>query len=133
MYRQLQAVSHSETLVLTGDLNHPDICYMGNTAWHKKSKRFLEGIHDNFLNQVTEKPMRRGPLLDLILTSNERLAADGRVKCSPGCSQHEIGDFRVLRGGSRTKGKLTTLDFTRTDSGLFKHLLGRVPWDKVPE
>ncbi|KFW61745.1 hypothetical protein AS28_00352, partial [Pygoscelis adeliae] len=29
--------------------------------------------------------------------------------------------------------ELTTLDFRRADFGLFRDLLGRVPWDKAPE
>jgi len=30
-------------------------------------------------------------------------------------------------------GKLTTLDFRRTDFGLFRDLLDRIPWDKALE
>jgi len=77
--------------------------------------------------------MRRGALLDVILINKEGLAGDAKVKGSPGCREHEIGQFRILRGGSRAKGKLTSLDFRRTDFGFFKHLLGRVPWDKAPD
>ena len=41
--------------------------------------------------------------------------------------------FRILRAGRGVKSKLTTLDFRRADFGLFKDLLGRVPWDKALE
>lgn len=34
--------------------------------------RFLEGIDGNFLLQMTEEPMRRGAILDFIMTYNER-------------------------------------------------------------
>ena len=34
-----------------GDLNHPSICWRGNTAGHEQSRRFMEYIDDNFLTQ----------------------------------------------------------------------------------
>ena len=47
--------------------------------------------------------MRRGALLDLILTNKEGLVGDVKVKGSLGCSDHEMVEFRILRGGSRAK------------------------------
>jgi len=38
--------------------------------------RFLQSIDDNFLMQVVEEPIRRGALLDLVLTNKERLFED---------------------------------------------------------
>ena len=40
--------------------------------------------------------------------------------------------FRILRS-VRREHQLTTLDFGRADFGLFRYLLGRVPWDRVME
>ncbi|GAB0210292.1 cAMP-dependent protein kinase inhibitor alpha [Grus japonensis] len=37
------------------------------------------------------------------------------------------------RGAMLDLGKLTTLEFRRADFGLFRDLLGRVPWDKALE
>ncbi|XP_040976894.1 cytosolic carboxypeptidase 1 isoform X2 [Aquila chrysaetos chrysaetos] len=34
-YRQLEAASCLQALVLVGDFNHPNICWRNNTAWHK--------------------------------------------------------------------------------------------------
>jgi len=52
-----------------------------------------------------------------------------KVKGSLGCSDHKVVEFRLLRGGTRVKSKLTTLDFRRADFGLFKdlYLFGGVP------
>ena len=77
--------------------------------------------------------MRRGALLDLILTNKEGLVGDVKVKGSLGCSDHEMVEFRILRAGRRLKSKLTALDFRRADSGLFRDLLGRAPWDQALE
>ncbi|KAJ7407650.1 hypothetical protein WISP_125552 [Willisornis vidua] len=42
LYRQIEAASHSQALVLMGDFNHPHICWRDNMAWHKLSNRFLD-------------------------------------------------------------------------------------------
>ncbi|GAB0204946.1 mitochondrial enolase superfamily member 1 [Grus japonensis] len=42
-------------------------------------------------------------------------------------------EFRILRAVRRALSKLTTLDFRRADFGLFRDLLGRIPWDKALE
>jgi len=44
-----------------------------------QSRRFLQGIDDNFLMQVVEEPTRRGTLLNLVLTNKEGLAEDVKV------------------------------------------------------
>ncbi|GAB0208028.1 hypothetical protein GRJ2_003268500 [Grus japonensis] len=133
LYRQIGAASHSQALVLMGDFNHPDICWRGNTAEHKQSRKFLECVDDNFLLQVTEEPTRRGAMLDLVLTNKEGLVGDMKLKGSLGCSDHEMVEFRILRAARRALSKLPTLDFSRADFGLFRDLLGRIPWDKAPE
>ncbi|GAB0178102.1 hypothetical protein GRJ2_000275500 [Grus japonensis] len=66
--RQIGAASRSQALVLMGDFNHPDICWRDKAAERKQSREFLECVDDNLLLQVIEEPMRRGAMLDLILT-----------------------------------------------------------------
>ncbi|PKU42677.1 rna-directed dna polymerase from mobile element jockey-like [Limosa lapponica baueri] len=100
---------------------------------HKQTRRFLEWIDDNFHLQVTEEPMRRGALLDLVLTNKEGLVGNMKLKGSFGYSDHEMIDFKILRAARRTHSKLTTLDFRRAYFHLFRDLLGRVPWDKALE
>ncbi|GAB0208014.1 hypothetical protein GRJ2_003267100 [Grus japonensis] len=72
-------------------------------------------------------------MLDLVLTNKEGLVGDVKLKGSLGCSDHEMVEFRILRAARRALSKLPTLDFRRADFGLFRDLLGRVPWDKAPE
>ncbi|GAB0179159.1 hypothetical protein GRJ2_000381200 [Grus japonensis] len=133
LYRQIGAASRSQALVLMGDFNHPDICRRDNAAERKQSMKFLECVRDNFLLQVIEEPTRRGAMLDLILTNKEGLVGNVKLKGSLGCSDHEMVEFRILRAVRRVRSKLTTLDFRRADFGLFRDLLGRVPWDKALE
>ncbi|GAB0208696.1 mitochondrial enolase superfamily member 1 [Grus japonensis] len=116
-----------------GDFNHPDICWRDDAAEHKQSRKFLECVDDNFLLQVIEEPTRRGAMLDLLLTNKEGLVGDVKLKGSLGCSDHEMVEFRILRTARRAHSKLATLDFRRADFGLFRDLLGRIPWDKALE
>ncbi|GAB0183226.1 hypothetical protein GRJ2_000787900 [Grus japonensis] len=133
LYRQIGAASRSQALVLTGDFNHPDICWRDNAAERKQSRKFLECVDDNFLLHVIEEPTRRCAMLDLILTNKEGLVGDVKLKGSLGCSDHETVEFRILRAARRARSKLTTLDFSRADFGLFRDLLGGIPWDKALE
>ena len=72
-YRQLQAASQSQALVLMGDFSHPDISWEDHTVKQAQSSRFLQSIVDNFLMQVVEEPTRKGALLDLVLTRRDWL------------------------------------------------------------
>jgi len=123
LYRHIGEASCSKALVLTGDSIHPDICWRDNTAGHRQSRRFLECIEDNFLLQVTEKPTRRGAMLDLVLTNKEGLVGNVKGKGSLGCSDHEKVEFKILRAVRRVCSKLATLDFRRADFGLIRDLL----------
>ena len=119
-YRQLQAASQSQALVLMGDFNHPDIRWEDHRARHSQSRRFLQSINDKFLMQVVEEPKRKGSLLDLILTNKDGLVEDVRVGGRLGCSDHEMVEFRILHGGSRAISSIKTLDLRRANFGLFK-------------
>ena len=132
-YRQLQAASQSQALVLMGDFNHPDINWEDHTTRQVQSRRFLQSIDDNFLNQVVEEPTRKGALLDRVLTNKEGMVEDVKVGCRLCCSDHEMGEFMILRGGSRAISRIKTLDFRRAKFGLFNELLGGIPWATVLE
>ncbi|GAB0178004.1 hypothetical protein GRJ2_000265700 [Grus japonensis] len=77
--------------------------------------------------------MKRGAILDLVLTNEEGLVGDVKLKGSLGCSDHKMMEFKMLRAARRAHSKLTTLDFRKADFSLFRDLLGRIPWDKVLE
>ncbi|GAB0208109.1 protein NYNRIN-like [Grus japonensis] len=84
-------------------------------------------------DKVIEEPTRRGAMLDLVLINKEGLVGVAKVKGSLGCSDHEMVEFKILRAARRVHSKLTTLDFRRTDFGLFRDLIARIPWDKALE
>jgi len=56
-----------------------------------------------------------------------------KLKGSLVCSDHKMVEFKTLRVVRRVHSELTTLDFRRADFGLFRDLLGRVPWDNALE
>ena len=106
---------------------------IAQTARHTQSRGFLQSIGDNFLMQVVEEPMRRGMLLDLVLTNKDRLVEDVKVGGSLGCSDHEMLEFSIMCGGSRARSRINTPDFRRVNFGLFKDLLGGIPWARPLE
>jgi len=83
--------------------------------------------------QVVEEPIRRGVLLDLVLTNKEGLVEDVKVGGSLSCCDHEMVEFRILYGGSRAISRIESLDFRRVIFGLFKNLLRGIPWDRALE
>lgn len=40
-----------------------------------------------------------------------------------------MAEFKIFRAARRVHSKLAILDFRRADFGLYRDLLGRVPWD----
>ena len=129
-YRQLTVALRSQALVLKGVFNHPDSCWKENTARHTQ---FLQDTVDNIVTQVVEDPKRGGVLLDLVMTNKGGLVEDAKTGGSLGCSDHEMVDFRILHGGSRAINRITALDFKRANFGLFKGLLGVIPWVRALE
>jgi len=109
------------------------ICWRDNTTGQKQSRRFLEYVDNNLLLQVIEEPTNRGAMLDIVLTSKEGLVGNVKRKGSLGCCDHEMMGFKILRAVSRAHSKLTALDISRADFGLFRDLLSRVPWEKSLE
>jgi len=90
-------------------------------------------IDDNFLIQVVQEPTRRGTLLDLVLMNKEGPVEDVKAGGRLDCSDHEMVEFRIVRGGSRAISRIKTLDFRRANFGLFKELLGGIPYARAPE
>jgi len=80
-----------------------------------------------------EEPTRKGALLDIVLTNKEGLVEDVKVGGRLGCSDHEMVEFRNLCGGSRAVSRIKTLDLRRANFGLFKELLGGIPWVRALE
>jgi len=109
------------------DFNHPDISWEDHTARYMQSRRFLQSTDDNFLMQVVEEPTKRDTLLDLILMNKERLVEDLKVGGILSCGDHEVVEFRILCGGNKAINRITTLDFRRSNFGLFKDRFGGIP------
>ncbi|PKU46089.1 adaptin ear-binding coat-associated protein 1 [Limosa lapponica baueri] len=132
-YNQLKVVWQLQALVLTGDFNHPDICWKGYTAKHLHSRRFLQCIDNSFLTQLVEEPTRREALLDLVLTNREGLVEHITVGGNLGCSDHGKIEFRIVSSTRKPISGTETLDFKRANFDLFKKLLGEIPGHKALE
>lgn len=47
-YRQMEAASQTQALVLMGDFSHPGIYWRSHTAKYKHSRRFLESTPNRY-------------------------------------------------------------------------------------
>ncbi|GAB0207083.1 hypothetical protein GRJ2_003173900 [Grus japonensis] len=130
-YKGLAVASQSLALVLVGDFNLPDVCWKYNIAERKQSRRFLECVEDNFLTQLVSEPTRGGVSLDLLFTNREGLVGDVVVRGHLGLSDHEMIEFSIHGEVRRGISKTTTMDFQRTDFGLLRTVVERVPWKIV--
>ena len=83
----------SDSWLLMGDFNFPNICWKYNTAQRKQSKRFLGCMEDSFLMHLVQAPTRGGALVDLHFTNREGLVGDVKVGDCLGQSDHEIVEF----------------------------------------
>lgn len=72
-------------------------------------------------------------MLNLVLTNKEGLLGNVEHKGSFGCSDHEMGEFKILRATWSVNSELAPTDFRQEDLHLFMDLLGRVPQDEAPE
>lgn len=51
--------------------------------------------------------------MDLMLTKEEELLRNVKVRSSLGCSNHKMVEFRILRGRRKAKSRITILVFRR--------------------
>ena len=77
--------------------------------------------------------MRKGVMLDLVLTSEEGLVSNVKLKDSLGSSDNKMLEFEILKASKRVCNKLATLDVRRADIDLLRELLGRVTGNKAQE
>ncbi|KAK4827189.1 hypothetical protein QYF61_015151 [Mycteria americana] len=105
-FLQLWEASCSQSLVLLGDVSHPDICGKSSTASSRQSRKLLQCIEDNFLTQVIDTCTRGDAILDLMVTNASELISDVKIGGSLGCSDHALVEFTVLRDMGQGKKEL---------------------------
>lgn len=68
-------------------------------------------VGDNFFIQVIEESVRKGAMLDLVLTNRKNLVENVMFQGSCGCSDHEMVEFEILSAVRKAFSKLTALAF----------------------
>lgn len=86
----------------------------------------LMSVVKNFLIRVITRS-KRGSLLDLLLTGKEKLVRDVKANGSLGCSNHELGEFKILREASKMNNNYSNPRFRKSKCWLFQGLLGKIP------
>lgn len=70
---EIQKSSCLHAFILMENFNHLHVCWESGTADCKQPRRLQECTEDNFLVPVLDKPTREAVLLDLVLTSADKL------------------------------------------------------------
>lgn len=86
----------------------------------------LMSVVKNFLIRVITR-CKRGSLLDLLLTDTEKLDRGVKGNGSLGCSNHELGEFKILRETSKMNSNCSNPRFRKSKWWLFQGLLGKIP------
>lgn len=93
------------------------------------SSRFLESINDKFPIQVIEKPMRRGALLNLILTNKEEFIWDVKAEGSLNLQPPRDSGVQDLERREQSKMQDHNLRFYEGKLWpLHRDLCETVPW-----
>lgn len=71
--------------------------------------------------------MRRAVVLDLVLTNQEVLLGNVKLKGSLHCNDHEMSELKIVRTTRKVHRKFAIINLRRADFGLFRLLLDRVP------
>lgn len=68
----------------------------------------------------------------LMLAEQEELVRDVKTGSFVGCNGHKVVEFRIVRGENEANIRIRNPWFQeRTDLGLVRDLLGRIPWKTV--
>lgn len=86
----------------------------------------------NFLTQLVGVPTMRDEWLDLLFTSRG-LVDDVVLGVLLGQRDHKMIEFSIPGVVREKVRKTSTLDFRRADFGLFRTLIGRIPWETLLE
>lgn len=130
-FLQLQEESYLQALILIGAFSHPGISWKSGTANCKQPRKLLECDEDNFLVEVTESLSRGEALLDLLLTNEEELIKKVKTGCNPGCSNHALVQFSILRRTGQRKSGASTLNLRKANFSLVRALVSGILWESA--
>lgn len=68
-------------------------------------------------------------LLDLLLANNVELVMEVITNSSPAQSSQERGKLKILRRMRKTSSRIHILKSNTAPFGLFRELLGGIPWE----
>ena len=67
----------------------------------------------------------------MVLTSAEKIVKDIKIGASPGCSNHALVEFMILRNVNVTKSGDRILNIRRANFRLFNEWLDKISWKAV--
>uniref|UniRef100_A0A670J7Z7 Reverse transcriptase domain-containing protein n=1 Tax=Podarcis muralis TaxID=64176 RepID=A0A670J7Z7_PODMU len=128
---QMAKHAKGREIVVMGDFNYPDICWMSSSAKSIRSNRFLTTLADNFIVQKVGEATRGTAILDLVLTNVDDLVSGVEVEGSLGASDHALLKFTMQRKGAAKHTRTQFFDFKKADFIKLREVLGEIPWTVI--
>ena len=116
-------------LLLIGDFNYPDIDWSTLQASSSASRLFIDCLDDAFLIQHVTEPIRKGSVLDLVITSEPDMIDTVNVL---GCfSDHRMLQWNMNVLVSTNGTKRQSFDYSKGDYAAIRQELMKQDWDAV--
>ena len=127
--RALGTLGNDSIALVLGDFNYPDIDWGLQHASDDISKKFLDCVHDNFLEQMVHFPTRGGNYLDLVLTNRNSIISNMHSLARLGSSDHESVSFDLDINVHSSSNNKETYNYRKGDYDKFRLLLSEIDWD----
>ena len=132
---ELNQIKGCDNLMIFGDFNFPNINWETATGKSQESNEFIMCMKDNYLVQHVSKPTRsrigqEANILDLILTTDERLVDYIDYSAPLGASDHCILNFKLNCGRPAKDKRTSRRNFFKADYNAIRDDLRAVNWSE---
>ena len=112
--------------MILGDFNLSEINWQNLSYVESESKRLTKFTEDNFLYQHVTEPTRGTNILDLILTNQEFLVRDTKVREHLGTCDHNMIEFEINTQSNNSSSEIYIPNFRKADYDNFNKALGQL-------
>ena len=112
-----------------GDFNHGNIKWDTIQSTGVEDQKCLCLVQDNFLTQHVLEPTRATRILDIVLSSQEELADNVKIKEPLGSSDHNQMHFNINVKSDKTKVKQCRRDFRKGNYKEIRKRLTLIDWN----
>lgn len=119
LYNYLTSTMKDKACIIMGDFNCRNVNWE-NQSGDREAETLLNFINDNFLFQHVKEPTRLGNILDLVLTTDEDLIREVKIRENIGTSDHMTVEFCICINKVEPKFNVMTFDYRKANWGAIK-------------